>query len=154
MAYAIEGKGADLKGYVHEWGGGVASLLPLLAHIRREFNNPITVITSQQAQNLIRHLQNWNVTCNDGFLGMIRPVNYDNLFFKIHRYARQLGIYDFVLEKTAEGFAIGKKNDVATMTSVSDLTRLIFGPLDSNMLKPEYQKLFPIPMWVWGWDSI
>jgi GNAT superfamily N-acetyltransferase len=154
LAYAVEGKGADLKGYVHEWGGGVASLLPLLAHIRRDFGAPITVICPQHAQNLVRHLKDWDVLYNEGFLGMIRPVSFDNLFFKIRRHARNLGIHDFVLEKTADGFAIGRKGDVAKVTSVRDLTRLLFGPIDTAQLKPEFQKLLPIPMWVWGWDSV
>lgn len=154
MAYAVEGKGADLKGYIHEWGGGVASLLPLLAHIRRENMEPITLITPPQAQNLIRHLNDWVVVNNQGFLGMIRPVCYENLFFKIRRYARQLGLHDFVLERTSNGFSIGLKNDVAFIENSSELTRLIFGPVNTNQLKPEFQKIFPIPMWVWGWDSV
>jgi GNAT superfamily N-acetyltransferase len=154
MAYAIEGKGADLKGYIHEWGGGVSSLLPLFGHIRRTIGTPITIIAPQQSQNLIRHLSDWNVTMNEGFLGMIRPVNVDNLFFKIRRYARQLGLHDFVLESTPSGYTIGRKNDVATIQGLGELTRLIFGPLDTTILKPEFQKLFPLPMWVWGWDSI
>ena len=154
MAYAVEGKGADLKGYVHEWGGGVASLLPLFAHIRRENAAPITIIAPLQAQNLIRHLKDWDVLSNEGFLGMIRPVNYDNLFFKIRRYARQMGMNDFVLEKTEKGFSICRKDDLATLSSSTELTRLLFGPISSEQLKPEFQKLFPIPMWVWGWDSV
>src|SRR5690606_38318025 len=29
-AYAVEGKGADLDGYIHEWGGGVRALSALI----------------------------------------------------------------------------------------------------------------------------
>jgi GNAT superfamily N-acetyltransferase len=154
QAYAVEGKGADLKGYVHEWGGGVASLLPLLAHIRQDSGAPLTVISPAHAQNLIRHLSDWDVLVNQGFLGMIRPVSYENLFFKIKRHARNLGINDFVLEKSGEGFVIGTKNDLAKIDSVGTLTRLLFGPIDSSQLKPEFQKILPIPMWIWGWDSV
>lgn len=154
LAYAVEGKGADLRGYLHEWGGGVSNLLPLLAHIRQDLGEPITIITPLQSQNLIRHLQQWDVICNQGYLGMIRPVNIENLFFKIHRYARNLGLSDFVLEKTEKGFIIGTKNDSTTISDIGDVTRLLFGPLDTNQLKPQFQKIFPMPMWVWGWDSV
>src|SRR6185437_12061349 len=41
-AFAIEGKGMDLGGYVHEWGGGVSKILPLLRHIRVTQDRPIT----------------------------------------------------------------------------------------------------------------
>lgn len=154
LAYAVEGKGADLRGYIHEWGGGVSSLLPLLAHIRTDVGSPITMIAPRQSQNLIRHLQKWDVTCNHGYLGMIRPINIDNLFFKIHRYARNLGLSDFVLEQKGVGFAIGTKDDTTVVPDIGTLTRLIFGPLDPNRLKPQFQKIFPMPMWVWGWDSV
>jgi len=81
LAYAVEGKGLDLKGYIHEWGGGVSALLPLLGHIRRDIGSPITIITPAHSKNLIRHLREWGVMINEGFLGMIRPVNFNNLFF-------------------------------------------------------------------------
>src|SRR6185312_1109446 len=88
LAYAVEGKGADLKGYVHEWGGSVEHLLPLLAQIRRDFGQPITIIMPASAQNLVRKLGEWGAMIyNDGFLGMIRPVNTQSLFTKILRRA-------------------------------------------------------------------
>jgi N-acetylglutamate synthase-like GNAT family acetyltransferase len=154
LAYAIEGKGADLKGYIHEWGGAVSALLPLLTHVRRDIGSPITVIAPAHAQNLIRQLQDWGVVTNEGFLGMIRPVNFENLFFKLRRYARQMGVYDFIIEQRGEQFVIGLKNDLATIESVGALTRLLFGPFDETQLKPEFQKILPIPMWIWGWDSV
>jgi GNAT superfamily N-acetyltransferase len=154
MAYAVEGKGVDLKGYIHEWGGGVPSLMPLFAHIRRVANIPITVIMPAHSQNLIRNIKNWGAVTNEGFLGMIRPVNFENLFFKVRRQARNLGMHDFVLEKTAQGVIIGTKDDQAIISDMSALTRLFFGPVDTSLLKPEFQKLFPIPLWIWGWDSV
>lgn len=154
LAYAIEGKGADLKGYIHEWAGQVPELLQLFSEIRRDHNAPTTVLIPQNSQNLIRQLQKWDVTVNHGFLGMIRPIDFNQLFFKIHRRARQLGIADFVLNKTDVGFEIGTKNDVLKMANTRDLTRLLFGPVNQNELKPDFLNLIPIPMWVWGWDSV
>ncbi len=154
VAYAVEGKGADLKGYVHEWGGSVPGLMELFAHVRADHGSAITIIAPVQAQHLIRQMRESGVMCNEGYLGMIKPLSYENLFFKIRRHARNLGIQDFVIEKTESGFLIGTKDDTAAIGSVGELTRLIFGPLDSKRLKPQFQKLFPIPMWVWGWDSV
>lgn len=154
LAYAIEGKGADLKGYVHEWGGNLTALIPLLAHVRREINAPLTVIAPAHAQNLIRKLQDLGALCNTGFLGMIRPLCLENIFFKIHRRARQLGIQNFVLEATGDSVRIGVGTDVAEIQNLGEFTRLIFGPIDAEQLKPEFQQLLPIPMWVWGWDSV
>ncbi len=154
LAYAVEGKGADLKGYVHEWGGGVSALLPLLAHIRKEHGQAITVILPAYAKNLINSLSAWGVTINEGYLGMIRPVNHQNLFAKVMKYARHVGLADFTLEKTQSGFAVGTKADTIQLATLQEVTRLLFGPLPEGALKPEYQKLFPIDLWVWGWDSV
>ncbi|OFZ15561.1 MAG: GNAT family N-acetyltransferase, partial [Bdellovibrionales bacterium RBG_16_40_8] len=154
MAYAVEGKGADLSGYIHEWGGAVSSLMSLFAHIRNEQNRPITIISPVHAKNLINHLQNWPVTRNDGFLGMIRPVHLENLFFKIRRHARNLGLNDFIIEKKENYFVIGTKHDLATISSLGELTRLVFGPVEPSLLKSQFQNIFPIPMWIWGWDSV
>ncbi len=154
LAYAIEGKGADLKGYIHEWGGGVSSLMPLLGHIRNDIGHPITVIMPPYAKNLIQHLREWKITYNEGYLGMIRPVNYQNLFNKVMRRARQLGLADFVIERTENGFQVGSRADLIQLASPNEVTRLLFGPLPEGALKPEYQKLFPIDLWVWGWDSV
>ena len=44
VAYAVEGKGADLTDYVHEWGGGVSAILSLLANLRKTKARPFTII--------------------------------------------------------------------------------------------------------------
>jgi N-acetylglutamate synthase-like GNAT family acetyltransferase len=154
LAYAVEGKGADLKGYVHEWGGGVSALLPLLSHIRKDVGQPITVIMPSYAKNLIQQLSQWRVTINEGYLGMIRPVNFNSLFAKVTKRARQLGLADFVIEKTNEGFRVGSKGDIIQLSTINEVSQLLFGPLPEGSLKAEYQKLFPIDLWVWGWDSV
>jgi hypothetical protein len=154
LAYAVEGKGADLTGYIHEWGGGVSALLPLLAHIRTQFGRAITLIAPADSQNLIRHLKQWPVMIYEGFLGMIKPVNEKSLFLKINRRARQLGITDFNIESHNGKIRVGTPADSIQLNTTGELARLLFGPHPEGALKAEYRDLFPIPMWVWGWDSV
>ncbi len=154
LAYAVEGKGADLKGYIHEWGGGVSALLPLFAHIRRDLNQRITIIAPSHAENLIRQLRTWPVLVHEGYLGLIRVVNERNLFLKITRRARQLGLVDFAIEKHGQHVRVGTPNDQVILSTPAEITRLIFGPHPDGSLQPAYKDLFPIPMWVWGWDSV
>lgn len=154
MAYAVEGKGLDLKGYIHEWGGGVSSLLPLLDFIQSTIGGPITMIVPSFATNLIEQLKGRGALVNLGHLGMIRPLCFTNLFFKVKRYARQNGVEDLILEPTENGFIIGTPGDTVTIPDTRTLTRLLFGPLDKEILKPKFQSILPIPMWVWGWDSV
>jgi N-acetylglutamate synthase-like GNAT family acetyltransferase len=161
LAFAVEGKGADLKGYVHEWGGSVTNLTTLFAHIRKVTQAPLTVIAPSSSQNLIRTLQPYCSTINYGFLGMIKILNFDNFFQKACRYARSLNIEGFVLHKDQDLFLIGYKDHIYQTTDEKDIVRIVFGPLNDG----DYQgfdadtqtvlkQIFPIPFWAWGWDSI
>jgi predicted acetyltransferase len=160
-AYAIEGKGADLDGYVHEWGGGVSALMALFAHIRRAQNRNITVIVPRHSQNLLRAFAENKLHVNDGFLGMIKILNPPSLFAKLKRHSRHLGVDDFVLEQQGGKFFIGAKDQIFTTESEHDIVRLVFGPQKASQIHnfgPEasetLEKVLPIPMWVWGWDSV
>jgi predicted acetyltransferase len=168
-AYAIEGKGADLNSYVHEWGGSVSALLPLFSHIRKAQERNITVIIPQHSQNLRRAFEAQRIAINRGYLGMIKILNPQNLFAKIKRHTRHLGIQDFVLDTEmvpdANGvlsrkFLIGSRNQVFTTDSEHDIVRLLFGPAKASQIHnfganaKVIEKALPINMWVWGWDSI
>lgn len=160
-AYAIEGKGIDLGGYIHEWGGSVPKLMALLSFIRAEKGQPYTVIVPRHARNLITQLQARDVTMNSGFLGMIKLVNFDQLAAKIKRAFRAEGIADIMLEKHPEHYVFGIGQELVTIPQETDLVKLLFGPIDYRALglfKEEtvvkLEKVLPLPLWVWGWDSI
>ena len=160
VAYAIEGKGADLKGYIHEWGGGVSNLLSLFSFVRKDKKSPITVISPSHAINLIQKLKNIEgVVANQGFLGMIKLISHDQIFQKIKRAARSLGMNDFVLERRNGEIFMGLTDDIISISDDRTLVRILFGPaVEIPYIKPETQaklsQFLPIPIWVWGWDSI
>lgn len=160
-AYAVEGKGADLNGYVHEWGGGVSSLIPLFAHIRKTQNRPITIIVPRHSENLIRACEEKGMRIHEGFLGMIKLLDPTSLFTKIKRHARSIGISDLVLEQQEKSFYIGVRDNVLVTESEQDVIKLLFGPLKASevqMFSKEtaevLERILPIDMWVWGWDSV
>lgn len=160
-AYAVEGKGVDLGGYIHEWGGSVSAILTLLSYIRREKQQPVTIIVPRHAQNLIQRLREKPVTYNQGYLGMIKILNFDQLAAKIKRAFRADGVSDIVLEKQNGQFVFGCGTDLAVLEGEANLTHLLFGPVDLTALevfKPEtcekLAKILPLDLWVWGWDSI
>ncbi len=160
VAYAVEGKGADLTNYIHEWGGSVPALLSLISFIRREKNQPITFMAPNSAQNLIRKIESLgNILRNDGFLGMIKILNFEQVFRKVKRAARSLGINDFVIDKNGKGFVLGVNGELFFISDEKTMTRLIFGPsIELPDISPaaqeKFNKVLPLPLWVWGWDSI
>lgn len=160
-AYAVEGKGVDLGGYIHEWGGSVTAILTLLSFIRREKQQPITIIVPRHSRNLLERLSEKPVTYNHGYLGMIKILNFDQLAAKIKRAFRAEGVADIVLEKQNGHFVFGCNADLAVLEGESNLTHLLFGPVDIQTLdvfKPETReklaKILPLNLWIWGWDSI
>ena len=160
-AYAIEGKGADLNGYIHEWGGGVSSLIPLLSHIYKTQSRPITVIIPRHAQNLLRQLETHGLAATEGFLGMMKLLNPSGLFSKVKRHARNLGIPDLAFEKQGDRFYLGTKDGLFSTDSEQDIIKLLFGPQKPSeihqfepLVAAALDKVLPLQMWVWGWDSI
>ena len=161
QAYAIEGKGADLDGYVHEWGGGVSKLLPLLKFAMQAEKRPLTVIAPAHSANLIRQLKVLGAVESSGVLGMIKILNAPNLLLKMKKYIRALGIDEVVLEPREGKFYLGYKDNIFSTDAERDLVRLIFGPIKASQLHPfdaptseVFERIFPIAMWVWGWDSV
>ncbi|OQW51935.1 MAG: hypothetical protein A4S09_09725 [Proteobacteria bacterium SG_bin7] len=149
VAYAVEGKGSDLNGYIHEWGGGVNEILHLLNFALKDQQRNITVICPGHAQNLIKSIQPHAKVFHPGYLGMIKILNKKNLTEKVNRYARLIGHSRFDLAPLID------------QSHESQLVRVFFGPTDSNFIskcddknREILNQILPIPMWVWGWDSV
>jgi len=160
-AYAVEGKGADLTGYIHEWGGSVPALMHLLSHIRKTQARPITIISPAHSQNLVRSLEAVGARRNDGVLGMIKLINVPSLITKVKRYARSLGLDELALEVGDGLYYFGQGDQIFQTDREADLIRLFFGPQMASQIHkfdPKTTKvlesIFPIPLWIWGWDSV
>jgi GNAT acetyltransferase-like protein len=161
-AYAVEGKGADLQGYIHEWGGGVDAICALANHIRQISGKPVTVISPVHSQGLIRKLETLGVRRIDGFLGMIKITHPQNFFAKIIKNARQeWGVDNFVLEKRDNLYFYGIGNELFKTDQESDIVRLLFGPQKPSQFHDSgpqinaiLDRMFPLEMWIWGWDSV
>lgn len=161
-AYCVEGKGADLGGYIHEWGGGVSKILQLLKFIQEDQKRTLTIIAPQHASNLIDQCEENGSQKTQGFVGMIKLINEEAFFKKIHRHARaDLGITDLVLEKVGDEYKIGTTAQYLTSKDPVDIIPIIFGPRKFSDIKgfePEtaktLEKIFPMPFWLGGWDSI
>jgi GNAT superfamily N-acetyltransferase len=160
-AYAIEGKGADLDGYVHEWGGSTSALLALLTHMRKQQKRDLRVIAPAHAANFVSRLTELGCKQHGGYLGMIKILRTDAIFTKVQRFARQRGISDLVLENRDGKAHFGRGTQIYSTDSAADLLRLLFGPDKPSSLHKfdaatadAFDAVLPIPAWVWGWDSV
>lgn len=161
-AYCVEGKGADLGGYIHEWGGGVSRILQLLKYIQEDQKREIKIIAPNHAHNLIDSCMERGALRTEGFLGMIKLINEDNFFKKIHRHARiDLGITNLVLEKQGDEYWFGTTSQYLNTKDPTDIIPLLFGPRKVSDIQgfdpatiETLEKIFPMPFWLGGWDSI
>jgi hypothetical protein len=161
LAYAVEGKGADLTHHIHEWGGNLPELFALLNYIRARTQQNVRLIAPSHSQNLIRRLEAAGILRQENFLGMIRILRPDLLCSKIKKAARDLGFNELIFERQGDQYYVGTPGHLFKTDSLIDLTKLIFGPwrpndihqFDSESLTV-LNKLFPIQMWMWGWDSV
>lgn len=161
LAYSVEGKGADLTNYIHEWGGSVQALMDLWSFMIRTENKSYRIITPQNAINLRKKLMAHCPQEHQGYLGMIRIHDFESIATKVKKAFRAEGLDRLVLEKQNGEVLLGYGTDVYTLNTETDLVRILFGPIHASQLtfmKPETQeqlaKLLPLPLWVWGWDSI
>lgn len=161
LAYAVEGKGADLINYIHEWAGQVDALVDLFEYIRQQKNEVITIMAPAHSQNLRKHVSATAAVSHQGFLGMLKIINHENLLNKIKKAFRAEGLDKIVLERQNQHYVFGFGTDLYTLEKEADLVQLLFGPLEvkslsfvSEDVKNKLSHLLPMPLWIWGWDSI
>lgn len=161
-AFAIEGKGADLNGYIHEWGGGVSKLFALFNFIRKSKKQSFHLIAPAHSQNLITQLNKAGIAIHHGFLGMIKIIQFDQLFDKINRATKCMGHHDFHISRKEDSFIITVGQESFNFQDEKLLTQLLFGPeLPSEIFQSresiftdKLNNIFPLNLWIWGWDSI
>lgn len=160
VAYAVEGKGADLKNYFHEWGGSVAHLTALVGWIWNQRQQPFHFMLGGHNLNLATHFVRSGLTEHQGFLGMIKIVSRESFFAKVRKAAKSIGVGDFVLESAGQDRTrIGFLNDSVMIEDERDLVKVLFGPVPEipalkNQTMERLERILPLPLWIWGWDSI
>jgi N-acetylglutamate synthase-like GNAT family acetyltransferase len=158
-AYAVIGKGADLEGFAHEWGGDINHLFHLFNFILEERQKPFTILVGAHSVNLIMALQKQKIHGQQGYLGMIKILNLAKFSKKLEKVAKIYGIKNFSISEIESGKVLVTANQSRLfLENSSQLVQLIFGPSTLLSSKPdlenEFHNLFPLPLWVWGWDSI
>lgn len=161
MAYAVEGKGVDLQNYIHEWGGSTPDIIDLLSYMIQSENQTYTFICPHHSINLKNRLKMICDYSNDGFLGLIKINNFERLAEKIKKVLLAEGYGQITLEKKDEQIIFGHKSDLYTLKNENDFVKLVCGPKhmkDLGFVSGEtckvFEKIFPMPLWVWGWDSV
>jgi hypothetical protein len=133
----------------------------LFQYIRNQKQQPITIMCPAHSVNLRKKLTEVSQLGHQGYLGMLKIVNIEGLLTKVKKAFRAEGFDKVVFEKQSSGFVFGFGTDLYTFKNEADVLQLIFGPLDLSQIdyistdtKENLSQLLPLPLWIWGWDSI
>jgi N-acetylglutamate synthase-like GNAT family acetyltransferase len=209
-AYAVIGKGADLQGFAHEWGGDIPDLFALFNFILQSKKQPFNLLAGAHSVNLIIALQKQKHVGQQGFLGLIKILNPEKFGEKLQKWVAQYGYQKFqILQLEGGKILVTLDHHEFLLPNESHLVKLIFGPTppfitprplktstststatstSASALPPEtlaapitratlgtratltspaqnqaqgqaaqiqiLNQLFPLPFWIWGWDSV
>lgn len=160
-AYIVEGKGADLQAYIHEWGGGLEALEDLISHVSRQQNRQLFWLIPRHSQNLVRSLEAKGVSTHHGLLGMIKLLNPERFAMKVQKYL-QSALKREDIQITSENKLIVVKTKHSKISfQEQEFCQYVFGPkvpqvatlMDQQDFGP-ISSVLPMPLWIWGWDSI
>ena len=141
QAYSCRGRGADLKGVVHEWGGAVEAVLACIgAHLEREQpgeRRELVVFAAPDSAELAAGLRRAGMACASGVLGMARLLD-------------RAGALRLLTELRPE-----LRREALALSDELLLERLFgSGEAAPASLQPGERSELPLCPFVWGLDSI
>lgn len=155
VAYGIEGKGADLSGCLHEWGGSTPALLSLFDFIRNDMGRDLLVMTPALAQNVNRRLEAAGCKRYQGPLGLMRVLNASSVVSKLNRALdlRSVGLKRLTATGTESVETESLTGEIKVTLNGGQTAQTFFGLSNSTEVKGP-DSLALIPLWLWGWDSV
>jgi N-acetylglutamate synthase-like GNAT family acetyltransferase len=161
-AYAVMGKGEDFPNCVHEWGGSADDVLWLTQKMASERRDQeIIFLASAEENEMTNRLQRARARRVFEYLAMMKIVNPADLSSEISRHFfdddMQFKIVPYENEVSVEA---GKVR--ARLANERMVVRLLFGPdRPANLLKScsptmnrTLKNILPIPLFIWGLDSV
>jgi predicted N-acetyltransferase YhbS len=160
LAYMSIGKGADLKGCIHEWAGDRKNLAILLRRIlRRHF--PLQLMAPSEDLDFVQDLLDIGYEGKQNRLALIKALDFPR-FFEIVSATRGAAL-GLSIEYSFSGgnHKLLIDSDEYKTEDETALTQLAFGPeKPTELLKIggrigiKLDALLPVPFYMWGFDSI
>lgn len=162
-AYAVMGKGEDLRNCVHEGGGNLRDLLCLV----REFaasseTGEVMILAPAQQSEFTRLLKQMRIPSGSDYLAMIRVIDVDGLSSVVRDYVGGRLGQDFQIFRDPSGVKIRVGPEEAAVEPERSLARVLFGPDPPSSLLKGFKRetlsaldnALPIPLFIWGLDSV
>lgn len=162
-AYAVMGKGEDLRGCMHDWGGDPRDLLRLARELAAlSETGAIMILAPTRDSELARLLMQMNIPKSSDYLAMIRVIDAEGLSSVVGNHVSGLLGKDFRIVQERGGARIKIDREEETVEPERMLARVLFGPDQPSSLLTGFSRetlsaldrALPIPLYIWGLDSV
>lgn len=140
-AYLALGRGIDLKGIIHEWGGRARDLSVLLARVAAE-NADVTVLGPVEG---LERLGAPTASLTREYLCMARVVDPVRVFAA---FRPDVGVS---ATRSVGGWRISIGEEAPVLLSEGELSKFLFGP---EAMDGILSRWLPLPLWFWGLDAV
>lgn len=134
-------RGIDLQNMVHEWGGNPEEIKAILSYLKGVNPNIEILATPAEIKKLNLEIEPRNLE----FLALAKVLNPKSIMQKIYDSQWTGSI-------TSEGEEWTVKLNESESVQLTDnaLSVLFFGP---EKFDGQWEKFFPLPLWIWGLDA-
>jgi GNAT superfamily N-acetyltransferase len=161
-AYAVMGKGEDFNRCVLEWGGDAQDLLSLIREFAAAAGGDIMILVPAHSNDLVQLLERMQLPKVFEYLALIRIIDAEGLCSVISGFMRDRLGKEFQIRTFESGFSIKIGKEESSVVRVGALPRILFGPdAASTQLRglsrataSALDKALPIPLFIWGLDSV
>jgi GNAT superfamily N-acetyltransferase len=161
-AYAVMGKGEDFQRCVLEWGGDVGDLLCIMRAFGAAIGGEFMVLVPAHRSGFTQRLEQMRFPRLFEYLAMMRIMNVKSVSSLIRDHVREQVGTNFQLCEDEAGLKIGIEREEIIVPERRMLARILFGPNPVSNLPgglprktaAAIDKVFPIPLFIWGLDSV
>lgn len=162
-AYAVMGKGEDLRNCVHDWGGEAEDLLCLV----RDFmgltdKGELMILAPAQRSEFTQMLNRMRIPKTFEYLAMMRVIDVEALSAHIGDHMSEKLGREFRIHPSGSEVTIRVGDEETMIDPPRNLVRVLFGPeMPSKLLGglsretlSALDRALPIPLFIWGLDSV
>lgn len=162
-AYAVMGKGEDMRKCMHDWGGDTRDLLCLARGLAESTGTgEVIVLTPSHTTEFAQMLFQTEVPCSVDYLALMRVIDLEGLSSAVGDHLGNLLGVEFGIRRDESRVKISVGGEETIIEPERNLVRLLFGPDKPSSLLTGLSRetltaldnALPIPLFVWGLDSV
>lgn len=148
LAFAFEGKGADLNSCLHDWAGPADVVANLFHYAKEKLGSNVIIMIPGHRTDITALLEPVAERVARNPFGMVRILNHSRI------------IQEMTSSNPKDADGLMKLVEKQKQIDPLSVSRFFFGDLDFEAAKftaaekELYLKYLPLPIWIWGLDAV